>query len=170
MTALMGKKAQDAGLDQRKTNEFPPQLTVRCHKVGQTENGVAYHDPGLLTSDWCLRDGREWRKLLFVKGRRCIQFAKSFKVTLRFIIATVVRCESANEISLDSNKKKKRKAHTQAGSLKSYHLYKCTPSLSFMPLLLLRAAENNFEERYYFISFLARCHSKSLEQNASYPR
>lgn len=34
-------------------------------------------------------------------------------MTLRFIIATVVRCESANEISLDSNKKKKKKStHT----------------------------------------------------------
>lgn len=106
MTALMGKKAQDA-IGLAKTNEFPPQLTVCCHKVGSTENGVAYHDPGLVTSDWCLQEEHEWRKLLFIKGRGCIQFAKSFKVTLAFIIETVVRCANANEISFDLNNKKK---------------------------------------------------------------
>lgn len=107
MTALMGKKAQDAiGLEE--TNECPPQLTVCCHKVGQAENGVAYHDPGLVTSDWCSQDEREWSKLLSVMGRRLgIQLAKSISVTLTFIIATVVRCESTNKISFDLNKKKK---------------------------------------------------------------
>lgn len=148
MTALMGKKAQDA-IGLAKTNEFPPQLTVCCHKVGSTENGVAYHDPGLVTSDWCLQEEHEWRKLLFIKGRGCIQFAKSFKVTLAFIIETVVRCAHTNEISFDLNKKKKTLPNQ--GSWKLDRLYKCLcgVGVSVYSCSFKRAAENSFEERCF---------------------